>query len=268
MAPWTAWYGEASPSQALLVSLAHDSPDDFARAIGGGEMLQQHLAELGLVAVGGMAASLHAGHRFSTDVDHVSSILTDDFTASATRIRDVPGWRTTRTEGRALILGEYEGIRMGVRQLRRRVPVESVVVRGLRVSTAVETLRIKAHLLAIRRRLFDFVDIAALVDLLGPEQSVEALASLTQLYHAPSDGAATPIARFHRAAHGLPADHPPLALATYRGIADPYSNWRYVSQVVRGVADRVFQMEQRGRTPSASADGGVYPAPAGGAGRR
>ena len=52
-----------------------DAPiPSFDHVIEEGIALQRHLPALDMVAVGGTAAALHAGHRYSTDVDHVTAL--------------------------------------------------------------------------------------------------------------------------------------------------------------------------------------------------
>ena len=57
-----------------------DAPiPSFDHVIEEGIALQRHLPSLDMVAVGGTAAALHAGHRYSTDVDHVTALLREQF---------------------------------------------------------------------------------------------------------------------------------------------------------------------------------------------
>jgi hypothetical protein len=67
-----------------------------------------------------------------------------------------------------LILGEGHGVGLGLRQQRRAVPLQTTEVGGCAATTPAAVLRIKAVLLAERRSLRDFGDLAALAsDLAG-----------------------------------------------------------------------------------------------------
>lgn len=48
------------------------------------------------VLVGGTAAALYAGHRFSTDANHVMGDLRERFDAVLAQLESVAGWRTAR----------------------------------------------------------------------------------------------------------------------------------------------------------------------------
>ena len=122
-----------------------DAPD-FKRVLAEGRALQARLADLSPVAVGGTAAALHCGHRFSLDVDVVAAQLSSRFDEVAAQLAEWEGWRTNRLNPPVLILGEHGGVELGVRQLRRAVPLQTTRVSELLVATAAETLRIKAFL--------------------------------------------------------------------------------------------------------------------------
>ena len=59
----------------------------------------------GQSCVGGTASALYAGHRISTDADHVLTDLRDRFEAVLAQLESVAGWRTARITRPVQILG-------------------------------------------------------------------------------------------------------------------------------------------------------------------
>ena len=76
-----------------------------------------------LVLVGGTAAALAAGHRYSHDSDHILPDLKNRFAEITELLDATPGWHTARIREPVLILGSLHGIRMGLRQLLRPDPL-------------------------------------------------------------------------------------------------------------------------------------------------
>lgn len=81
------------------------------------------------VLVGGTAAVLYAGHRFSFDHDRVLTDLRERFDTILAELEAVAGWETARIKRPVLILGSLDGVETGVRQLRRARPLEITVIR-------------------------------------------------------------------------------------------------------------------------------------------
>ena len=69
---------------------------DFSAVVRQGAALQQRFPGKQLVAVGGTAAALHCGHRYSLDVDCVTPRLAEEYEQFAARLEDWPGWQTNR----------------------------------------------------------------------------------------------------------------------------------------------------------------------------
>ena len=80
------------------------------------------------VLVGGTAAAVYAGHRLSTDADHVIGDLRQRFDQVLAELESVAGWKTARVRRPVRILGSLDGIETGVRQLIRDVPLETAEV--------------------------------------------------------------------------------------------------------------------------------------------
>ena len=142
----------------------------------------------GAVLVGGTAVALLAGHRYSTDADHVVTDLTDRYDQVRRHLESLEGWATAARFSRppVLILGSLDGQLAGVRQLRRPLPLETQVVeyagQVLRIPTYHELLRIKAYLILERNYTRDYVDFLALASNLKPEDLKESLSMLDRLY--------------------------------------------------------------------------------------
>ncbi len=62
------------------------------------------------VCVGGTAAALYAGHRFSQDTDHVMPALRDHFEEVRARLETQSEWKTARVNLPVPILGSIGGV--------------------------------------------------------------------------------------------------------------------------------------------------------------
>jgi len=220
----------------------------FEKVIEQGRLLQARLAGISPVAVGGTAVALHCGHRFSLDVDVVTPHLASRYEEVLASLETWQGWHTNRQTPRVLILGERAEIELGVRQQRRGVPFHVACREGLLVPTAAEMLRIKAFLLAERRAVRDFVDVAALGDRLGFERALAALRYLNAVY-APAP-ALTWASRFAEACEADPVDSGDVALSNYKGIRAPYIDWDYVAGVCRKLGRALIKTELKESLPA------------------
>lgn len=217
------------------------SHPDFDAVIQQGVELQSQLGGDDVVAVGGTAAALHCGHRYSLDVDCVTPRLREDYESFASRLEDWPGWRTNRKNPPVLILGEREGIELGVRQLRRARPLETTRVRGLLIPTIEEMLRIKAFLAGERRGVRDFIDLTALAGAVGGDRAIVALTNLNELH--PSSGSQTAITRLAEGCEAEPADFSAVDLHDYKGIIAPFDDWEFVRRTCREIAQSLLRLE-------------------------
>lgn len=190
-------------------------------------VFQSHFPES--VLVGGTAAALHAGHRVSIDADHVMPDLTSRFEEILGQVEKEAGWKTSRLEPPVLILGNFQGVRTGIRQLVRKKPLETTVIRGLRVPTIAEILRIKAYLIVKRNATRDFIDFVALFDRLGAEQSLKALASLDDLY--PQEDNESILKQLAlQLSEPKPWDLTQTDLSQYKSLQAPYTDWNEVKR--------------------------------------
>jgi hypothetical protein len=190
---------------------------------------ERHLQAIvpGAVLVGGTAAAIHAGHRRSLDGDHVLADLRERFDDVLARLEAVAGWRTERFQRPVAILGRLEGVQSGIRQLRRRQPLEYEVREGLRVPTLAEMSRIKAWLLATRNTVRDYLDLVVLLDRLNDDGGRDALRSLDALYEQ-ENGASVLVEVVDRLALASPSDEARIDLGSYRGLIAPWNDWNHL----------------------------------------
>lgn len=223
-------------------------PPRFDEVVAEGLALQRHLAGEELVAVGGTAAALHCGHRYSLDVDFVTPRLRQNYQAVLDRLESWTGWQTNRRNPPVLILGERHGVELGLRQLRHRDHLETTVIDGFRVPTPAETLRIKAFLMTERRATRDYLDVAALADRLGTGPALQALEHLSECY--PALGHQSAGTAFAEACEAEPVDLSLVDLGIYRGIRPPYTEWQHVADTVRHLGRSLIKHELSGNGPS------------------
>jgi hypothetical protein len=209
-------------------------------AIPSWETLLAHAAMLqtkipGAVLVGGTAAAVHAKHRYSLDHDHVIQNLDRDYGAAMRSLESIAGWRTERKVRGKLLLGKVSGISAGLRNQRRKEPLETTIVRTpegkeLRIPTVPEMLRIKAFLVIERNATRDFLDVAALSKHLGFKKSAAALESMNDLYGEfvgeSGDVLTTLVVKL---ANPEPYDLTDVDLSEYKGIVAPWNDWRSVT---------------------------------------
>lgn len=214
---------------------------EFSQVIDQGVALQDRLAGHGLVAVGDTAAALHAGHRYSLDVDCVTSDLRANYDEFVAKLEDWPGWQTNRRNPPVLILGERAGVELGVRQLRRQIPLCVTTLQRLVVPTLDEILRVKAFLLSERRSVRDYVDFAALARKAGEVPTLAGLGYLNLLY--PVTGSQTAVTRFAEACAADPVDLAAVSLWEYKGLQPPFDDWAFVRDTCREVGQQLLRQE-------------------------
>lgn len=193
--------------------------------------------------VGDAAATFYAGHRDSLDHDHVLHDLAERFDAVLYAIEATDGWVTNRVVPGKLILGEIGDIEAGVRQLRRRRPLEVTEVElpdgsRLRVPTEDEALRVKAYLIVHRNQTRDFLDVAALAERFGLDHAARVLADIDAYYadqHEAGDGVATQLVR--QLAQPRPRDvRTTRQLDRYKHLGRRWHDWAAVVAVCGDLA--------------------------------
>jgi hypothetical protein len=152
--------------------MPNDILPEWERVLSAAAHLQRILP--GAVLVGGSAAAVYAGHRLSTDADHVLTDLRERFDQVLADLEAVAGWKTARIRRPVQILGSLDGIETGVRQLIREQPLETTQIeyqgQTITLPTEAEMLRIKAVLILQRNATRDYLDFVALADHMGDEK--------------------------------------------------------------------------------------------------
>ncbi len=202
--------------------------DEWERLLAAQRRLQEAFPDL--VLVGGTASALHARHRRSLDGDHVLSDLREHFAEVVAKLEELAGWKTNRLRPPVLVLGNFEGVETGIRQLVRTVPLETDEIAGIKVPTLEEMVRVKAWLVVTRNALRDYVDLCALAHLAGPRYVV-ALRRIDELY--PQTGTESVLRQLAKQlAEPLPYDLVPgeAELRRYRDLRPPWDDWRNVER--------------------------------------
>lgn len=214
---------------------------DWEQVLSAAARLQGILPEA--VLVGGTAAALYAGHRLSTDADHVLPDLRAQFDAVLAELESVAGWKTARIQRPVQILGSLDGIETGVRQLIRDEPLETTQIErqgyAITVPTQAEILRIKAVLILRRNATRDYLDFVALADSMGDEQVVAALRPFDRLYPQPNGESALQQLQI-QLAQPLPYDLEELRLAEYKNLESRWQDWDAVRTACQVQALLIF----------------------------
>ena len=200
------------------------------------------------VLVGGSAAAMYAGHRESFDHDHVLVDLSERYAEVVEAVEASEGWVTSvRASAPPLtLLGSLDGIEAGLRQLRRRRPLEveevEVGERLLRVPTLPECLRVKAYLVVQRNVTRDYLDCAALAERLGRADAIEVLCGIDDYYADRSDGADSVLtALVQRLSEPSPRDvRVTEQLPAYKGLVPRWHDWSTVVESCADLADGII----------------------------
>ncbi|MCY4362325.1 MAG: nucleotidyl transferase AbiEii/AbiGii toxin family protein [Gammaproteobacteria bacterium] len=214
---------------------------DWEQVLSAATQLQTILPDA--VLVGGTAAAVHAGHRFSQDADHVLTDLREHFDEVLAQLESVAGWKTARAQRPVLILGSLDGIETGVRQLIRQAPLETAALdhQGvlLTVPTAAETLRIKGLLILRRNATRDYLDFAALSEHLGVQATAEALRSFDSLY--PQESGESALQQLQiQLANPVPYDLDEVELQEYKQLDRRWHDWESVKATCASTAIDLF----------------------------
>lgn len=208
------------------------------------------------VLVGGTASALYAGHRLSTDADHVLTDLRARFDDVLAQLESVAGWKTARVQRPVQILGSLDGIETGVRQLIRDEPLETAEIeilgQKLTLPTLAEILRIKAVLILKRNATRDYLDFVALADRIGSDEVATALQRFDQLYPQANGESALQQLQI-QLANPLPYDLEEMNLAEYKHLDPRWHDWQSVKSFCADCAtlifDRIVALEGESEKP-------------------
>ena len=196
------------------------------------------------IPIGGTIAALYANHRISYDLDHLLMNLKGEFAEILELLDDVPGWKLAKKTTDKVILGSIDGVDVGFRQIRRKKPLATTVIKTPRgdwkVPTFGEMLNLKAAMVAVRTKTRDFVDLVALFEAAENEekaidnimkidtdfeglQSHSLLLSLSQHLSFPS-----------------PDDLGSVDLSNYKGLSKKYQDWNIIRTRCQKMADMII----------------------------
>jgi len=196
----------------------------------------------GSVLIGGSAVAVHLKHRYSFDADHILSDLEENYEEVLDFLEGRDDWETARIHPPKLILGNFQGVETGVRQLRRNRPLETeqihIAGKSLTIPTLPEMIRTKGWMIISRNATRDYIDFAALAKHMGIEEAVVVLIDFDDFY---SDlirgGQASPIVQIVRQlADPKPGDLEQINLSQYKGIQPPFDSWEYIVKICEEIS--------------------------------
>jgi hypothetical protein len=206
----------------------------------------------GSVMIGGSAAAIHLKHHYSFDADHVLSNLKENYEEVLDFLEGRDDWETARIHPPKLILGNFQGVETGIRQLRRNRPLETEVVniggKSITTPTIPEMLRTKGWMIISRNATRDYIDFAALAKHISIENAVDVLKDFNSYY---SDlirgGKALPVVQLVRQlAEPKPCDLDQIDLSLYKGIKPPFDTLDNIREICEEISvalgDRLDEM--------------------------
>jgi hypothetical protein len=223
-----------------------DPPPDLLPVLESAARLQEVVPDA--VLVGGSDRAGYAGHRISFDHDHVLA-LQERYEVVLEAVEATDGWATSVRASRPpmTIMGKLGGIEAGLRQLRRKVPLQTVVVelpggQHIRIPTIAEALGVKAYLIVQRKQVRDYLDVAALADRVGVPQAAGILSDIDSFYLDRSgDDESVVSSLVPRFARPDPRDRQTLAeLARYKGLVPRWQDWSETRRVCRDLAQTML----------------------------
>jgi hypothetical protein len=243
------------------VSLWSERHPDLIAVLESAAALQKSVPDA--VLVGGSVAAMYAGHRLSFDHDHVLTDLMSRYEAVLEAVEATEGWATSVKASRPpmTLMGSLGGIEAGLRQLRRKVPLETVRVavpngEQVTVPTLGEALRVKAYLVVVRNQVRDYLDVVALADRLGGEAAAAVLRLIDDYYLDRSeDGDSVATILVQRLAEPNPRDDKVIEqLSSYKGLTRTWQDWSVVTAACNDLAQLMLEA---GEAMSERSDVGV-----------
>ncbi|MDE0066342.1 MAG: hypothetical protein OXN44_05650 [Acidimicrobiaceae bacterium] len=200
------------------------------------------------VMVGGSAAALHVGHRDSFDHDHVLADLVDRYEKVLDAVEATEGWATSVRASKPpfTIMGSLDGVEAGLRQMRRTRPLETIEITvgpdaTVVAPTEAEALRVKAFLVVQRNVVRDYLDVVALTDHIGEEESTTLLAGIDAYYADRSKDPSSVLTSLMIAlADPSPRDTDVISeLPRYKGLDQRWHHWPDVVDACQSLALRL-----------------------------
>jgi len=196
----------------------------------------------GSVMIGGSAVALHLKHRYSFDADHILSDLKENYEKVLDFLEGRDDRETARINPPKLILGNFQGVETGVRQLRRKrlLETERIHIKGkpLTIPTLPEMIRTKGWMIISRNATRDYIDFAALAKHMGIKEATEVLSDFNDFYSDLIRGSqASPIVQLIRQlAEPKPGDFDQIDLSLYKGIQPPFDSWEFIQKICEEIS--------------------------------
>lgn len=191
----------------------------------------------GSIMIGGSAAAIHLKHRYSFDADHILTDLKENYEEVLDFLEGRDDWETARIHPPKLILGRFQGVETGIRQLRRDLPLETetLEIQGKKITlpTIPEMIRTKAWMIISRNAVRDHIDFVALSKHMGMETTANVFKDFNSYYSDLIRGQkASPIVQLvKQLAEPKPGDLDETDLSQYKGIQPPYDSWDNIVQI-------------------------------------
>jgi len=191
----------------------------------------------GSVMIGGSAAAIHLKHRYSFDADHILSNLKENYEEVLDFLEGRDDWKTARIHPPKLILGNFQGVETGIRQLKRNRPLETEIIKigdkSITTPTIPEMLRTKGWMIVSRNATRDYIDFAALARHISIENAVNVLKDFNSYYSDLIRGKqALPVVQLVRQlAEPEPGDLDQIDLSQYKGIKPPFDSWDNITKI-------------------------------------
>ncbi|MCD6297954.1 MAG: hypothetical protein J7M30_12465 [Deltaproteobacteria bacterium] len=196
----------------------------------------------GTVMIGGSAAAIHLKHRYSFDADHVLANLKENYEEVLDFLEGRDDWETARIYPPKLILGNFQGVETGIRQLKRSRPLETEIVniggKSITLPTISEMVRTKGWMIVSRNATRDYIDFAALAKHIGMEIALDVLKDFDSYYSDLIRGKqASPIVQLVRQlAEPKPGDLDQIDLSQYKGIQPPFDSWANITKICEEIS--------------------------------
>lgn len=196
----------------------------------------------GSVMIGGSAAAVCLKHRYSFDADHILADLEKNYEVVLDFLEGRDDWQTARIHPPKLILGNFQGIETGVRQLKRNRPLETeqidIAGKSLTVPTLPEMVRTKGWMIISRNATRDYIDFSALAKHIGIEDTVVALIDFDDYYSDIIRGsqASAIVQLVRQLAEPKPGDLEEINLSQYKGIQPPFDSWDYIVKICEEIS--------------------------------
>jgi hypothetical protein len=221
--------------QPIKAKLSAEEKVNWEKTLAAGVLAQNLIGNS--IAVGGTAATIYAGHRLSSDTDHLLVDLKDDFDAVLNKLSSAAEWKTARLNRPVLILGSINDCEVGFRQSRRvSPPIETVKVAtkfgDLVIPTLDEMIGMKAFLAYQRKTVRDFLDFAALTTCTNDEEVIASLLKLDERYgESQTNSICLEVAR--NFANPNPIDLEKVDLSHYKALATEWHDWTRTTDICR-----------------------------------